>query len=233
MLFKKNKHGLDAKWRWIGLAGKLFIDALFSGARITVKGYEPVESLIRSGRCIFAFWHSRILLPSYHYKGLGATILVSNSADGEIIAQIIMRQGHYAVRGSTGKGGLRALTRQIHDIRASRRPGAVVPDGPQGPMKKVQPGVILLAQKTGSMIVPICWHASRVKILKKTWDQFVIPLPFSEITFSYGQPFRVPLKEGNRKSASGMQDLKEELQRRMNQLERETERIYEKNPAVT
>ena len=213
MLFKKNKHGLDAKWRWIGLAGKLFIDALFSGARITVKGYEPVESLIRSGRCIFAFWHSRILLPSYHYKGLGATILVSNSADGEIIAQIIMRQGHYAVRGSTGKGGLRALTRQIHDIRASRRPGAVVPDGPQGPMQKVQPGVILLAQKTGCPIIPIT-YSSKWRITFNSWDRFILPFPFSPGIIIHGRPLSVPERSAP-----------EQLQGYINALENELNRI--------
>ena len=212
MLFKKHKDRVDAKWRWIGLSGKLFVDGLFLGSRVSVRGYEPVKALIHSKRCIFAFWHSRILLLSYHYKGMGASILVSDSADGEIIAQIILRQGQSTVRGSTGKGGLRALTRQIRDIRINHRPGVVVPDGPQGPNQKVQPGVILLAQKTGCPIIPIT-YSSKWRIEFNSWDRFILPLPFSPAIIIHGRPLSVPEDASPQKMDAYIKDLENELNR--------------------
>jgi hypothetical protein len=128
---------------------------LFAGSRIEVRDQRTHRELLASRRFILAFWHARILLVSYALKNWQGAILVSDSADGEIIAQILQRQGQMTVRGSTGKGGMRALTRMIKAMRDHHRPGAVVPDGPQGPRHAVQPGVIYLAQKTGYPIVPV------------------------------------------------------------------------------
>jgi lysophospholipid acyltransferase (LPLAT)-like uncharacterized protein len=221
MLFKKNDKVRDAKWQWIGLIGKLFIDFLFVGSRLEIRGYPMVASLIESRQCIFAFWHSRILLPSYHHKGLNASILVSNSADGEIIAQIIKRQGQWPVRGSTGKGGVRALTQQIHDIRLNKRPGAVVPDGPQGPRHQVQPGVILLAKKTQYPIIPIS-YGSKWRFVFNSWDRFILPLPASPAMLIYGRPIAVP-------GSSGQDQLKiyaKELEKELNRITHEADHSY-------
>lgn len=192
MLFHKNPHKLGLKWKLIGLAGKLFIDFLFLSSRVHTKNRRSVDDLIASRRFIFAIWHSRILLPAYVYKNLNASILVSNSADGEIIAQILKQSGHQTIRGSTGKGGLRALMNQIMDMRIHGRPGVVTPDGPQGPRHRVQPGVILLAQKTGYPIIPIGYSARRRKIFN-SWDRFMLPRPWTQCLMTYGHPIEVPL----------------------------------------
>ncbi|MDQ1352538.1 MAG: hypothetical protein QG657_2844, partial [Acidobacteriota bacterium] len=65
-------------------------------------------------------------------------------------------------------------------------------DGPKGPAREIKDGVIRLAQKSGSVVVPIAWHADRVKILEKSWDRFKIPLPFGVITYAYGKPIAIP-----------------------------------------
>jgi len=132
MLFKKKEtpQRVELKWRLIGSLGKIFIDLIFAGSKIEIRGRTPIEGLLASRRCIFAFWHDRILLVSYLHKGWDAAILVSNSADGEIIAQILQRQGHFMVRGSTGKGGGRALTRLLREARRNGRITGIVPDGP-------------------------------------------------------------------------------------------------------
>ncbi len=191
MLFKKHNTAINFKWQLIGLAGKLFIDLLFMASRIEIRSPKSLEPILASKRYIFACWHSRILLLSYFYKGLNASVMVSNSADGEIIAQILQRQGHVTIRGSTRKGGLRALTHQIHDIRTHQRPGVVVPDGPQGPRHKVQPGVILLAQKTGCPIIPLTYSAKRYKVFS-SWDRFVLPYPATPCLLMHGRPIVVP-----------------------------------------
>ncbi|MBI5062864.1 MAG: lysophospholipid acyltransferase family protein, partial [Desulfatitalea sp.] len=193
MLFRKKKDSprIELKWRLIGTLGKLFIDFIFACSKIEVRGRAPIEGLLASRRCIFAFWHDRILLVSYFHKGWDAAILVSNSADGEIIAQILQRQGHFMVRGSTRKGGGRALARLIKEVREHRRIGGVVPDGPQGPRHKVQPGVILLAQKTGYPFIPVTFSAKRSKRFN-SWDRFLLPYPATACMLVYGDPVRVP-----------------------------------------
>lgn len=212
MLFKKKGGADHLKWLLIGHLGKLFIDLLFTGSRIEVRGRAPVEDLLASRRCIFAFWHARILLISYAHKGWGAAILVSDSADGEIIAQILQRQGHVTVRGSTGtaKGGTRALARLIKEMRDNRRIGGVVPDGPQGPRHKVQPGVIFLAQKTGYPIIPVTYSAKRAKRFN-SWDRFLLPYPATTCRLVYGRPITVPAEGGPALIQLCTQQLEQEL----------------------
>lgn len=212
MLFKKSHRTAGMKWRLIGIAGKLFIDFLFSLSRIDVQGRQAVRAIVESGQCIYAFWHARILLISYYHQNIGASILVSASADGEIIAQILKRQGQITIRGSTRKGGMRALTRQIADIKKRGCAGAVVPDGPQGPRHKVQPGVILLAQKTGLPIVPISYSAKRIKVFN-SWDRFILPYPGTPCLFIYGEPIYVPADADNRHIKERMLALEHELNR--------------------
>jgi lysophospholipid acyltransferase (LPLAT)-like uncharacterized protein len=180
----------ELKWRLVGILGKWLVDVLFMGSKIEYIGDASVRPLIDSRKLIFAFWHSRLLLVSYIYKGLGAYTLVSKSKDGEIIARVLERQGQICVRGSTKRGGLRALAQHIKLLRATGSPGAVIPDGPRGPRFKAQPGVIALAQKTGFPILPVTYSAKHVKIFS-SWDRFMLPRPFTPCRVIFGNPIHV------------------------------------------
>ncbi|MBR9982388.1 MAG: lysophospholipid acyltransferase family protein [Desulfatitalea sp.] len=212
MLFKKRQGADGLKWRLIGRGGKLFIDMLFVGSRIEVRHQAPINDLLASRRFILAFWHARILLVSYALKNWQGASLVSDSADGEIIAQILQRQGQVTVRGSTNKGGMRALARMIKEMRDHHRPGGVVPDGPQGPRHKVQPGIIYLAQKSGYPIIPVTYSAKNRWVLD-SWDRFIIPCPATACLLVYGRPVHVPPISGTNQIASSSRALEEELMR--------------------
>lgn len=186
----KNKRLEELKWKLIGRCGKLFIDMLFWTTRIEIQGVENIEPFVHNRRVIVAFWHSRILLISYLYKKKNAIILVSRSEDGEIISRIIEKQGHEPVRGSTSKGGMRALATLIRAMKTENRPAVIIPDGPQGPRFKVQPGIIMLAKKTGYPIVPVTYSARRMKIFN-SWDRFVLPHLFTRCRVVYGCPIYV------------------------------------------
>jgi lysophospholipid acyltransferase (LPLAT)-like uncharacterized protein len=188
---QKNDKLAEIKWELVGILGKSFIDFLFRTAKIESAGFEKVRSVIGSKRFIFAFWHSRILLISYLYQGWNGAILVSQSDDGEIIARILQKQGHETIRGSTTRGGLRAIASLIRRLEEKIRPGCVVPDGPQGPRFKVQPGIITLAKKTGYPIVPVSYSAEKAKVFA-SWDRFILPYPFSKCRITYGEPLYVP-----------------------------------------
>lgn len=182
----------EIKWRTIGTAAKLFIDTLFATTRIEIIGFDAVKDLYDKKQGIAVFWHSRILLISYLYKGWNACILTSQSRDGEYIARLVERQGHEPIRGSTGKGkgGVRAGALLIKRLRAGRS-AVIIPDGPQGPRFIVHPGVITLAKKTGLPIGPITYSAKRIKIFN-SWDRFILPMPFTTCRVIYGNPVRVP-----------------------------------------
>lgn len=212
MLRKKETGATGLKWWLIGWAGKLLIDFLFLFSRVHHIGYEAVADRIRSRRFIFAFWHSRILLLCYRYKRLNASIMVSNSGDGELIAQVLQRHGHNTVRGSTGKRGMRALIEQIEDIRTHTRPGVVIPDGPQGPRHRVQRGVMLLAQKTEVPIIPLAYSSKHRKVFS-SWDRFLLPYPGSEGVVIYGRPIEVKPDADEEAIQRGMTELEIELNR--------------------
>ena len=200
----------ELKWQLIGAAGKIVVDLLFGSTRIHAVVHRDTRPLIASRRCIFALWHSRILLFSYLYRGCHGVAMVSQSEDGEIIARILQRQGQKTVRGSTTRGGLRALARMIKMMQNGAGPGIIIPDGPQGPRFRVQPGIIALAKKTGLPIVPITYSARRMKIFA-SWDRFVLPWPFTACRAVYGRSLRVPAGCSRQEEERRRVRLEEEL----------------------
>ncbi|MBW1770474.1 MAG: lysophospholipid acyltransferase family protein [Deltaproteobacteria bacterium] len=106
---RKSDQRAGLKWWLVGWLGKGLVDLIFKTMRIRVVGLEKARAEIESRRFIFAFWHSRILMASYLFKGWGGVALVSKSKDGEIITQILQRQGQETIRGSTSRHGVRAI----------------------------------------------------------------------------------------------------------------------------
>lgn len=212
MLLQDNSSITETKWNLVGIFGKLFVDLLFATTRIESVGFENVQQLVSSRKFIFAIWHSRILLVSYLYKGTDASILVSQSGDGEIIARILQKQGHETIRGSTKKGGLRALAGLIKRLREREKFGVMIPDGPQGPRFKVQPGIIILAKKTGNPILPISYSAGKIKVFS-SWDRFILPHPFTTCRVVYGVPIYVPADADKSEETRCLLRLEDELRR--------------------
>ena len=149
---------------------------------------------------------------SYLYQGWGAAIMVSQSKDGEIIAQILSRQGHRIVRGSTSQGGVRAMAHIIRILKKEKCTGGITPDGPCGPRYKVQPGIITLGKKTGYPVIPISYSARKIKLFD-SWDRFVLPGPFTSGTFIYGNPFFVPKDSTPQEEKELCMELEKELNR--------------------
>jgi lysophospholipid acyltransferase (LPLAT)-like uncharacterized protein len=143
-------------------------------------------------RAVYAFWHSDILLLSYFHRNEDIRVLISEHRDGELIARIVHKMGFSTIRGSTTRGGMKAL-RSLNGF-AEDPSGcdlAFTPDGPKGPAKKLQKGVIFAASKTGFPIVPVqvavdrCWEMN-------SWDRFKIPKPFSRSVICYGSEISIP-----------------------------------------
>ncbi|MCK4620264.1 MAG: lysophospholipid acyltransferase family protein [Desulfobacterales bacterium] len=211
---KKRKDKLvEIKWELVGILGKFFIDILYYTTNIELRGFEKVRPIINSRKFIWAVWHSRMLLLNYLTKGSEGTAMVSGSEDGEFVARILKRQGHEAIRGSTTRGGIKALSALIKKLKEKQRPSIIIPDGPQGPRFKVKLGIIILARETGYPILPFSYSAKRMKVFA-SWDRFILPYPFTKCLGIYGNPFFVPKNAG-----------KDDLMRYRNLLEKELGRL--------
>ncbi len=142
-------------------------------------------------RFIYAFWHQRQAFFTVSHRGDHMSMLISRSVDGEMIAETIRRCcGVISVRGSSSRGASDAVRGLIKSLRAGFDIG-ITPDGPKGPKCEVKEGVMYLAQKLGVPILPITNAQSNRLILRGTWDQFQVPMPFGRSVVVYGEPIVV------------------------------------------
>ncbi|MEA3475306.1 MAG: lysophospholipid acyltransferase family protein [Candidatus Cloacimonadota bacterium] len=158
--------------------------------RIDKKYLDSVKK--KYGTVIYAFWHNRLLILSYAHRFENIHILVSKHKDGEYIARACSRLGYKTVRGSTKRGGMRAM-KELIDV-ASQYDIGITPDGPRGPKEKVQDGILYLAYKTGKPIIPVSCNTKRKWVLN-SWDNFIIPKLFSPAKIIYGKPIFVTKKD--------------------------------------
>ncbi|MDK2744708.1 MAG: lysophospholipid acyltransferase family protein [Nitrospira sp. BO4] len=158
--------------------GAAAIRGVARSMRFETRGHEAVDALYQDGRhIILAFWHAQQLMIPIGYRGTGSHVLISRHGDGEIIARIIARFGHEAVRGSSTRGGVGALKALIK-LGRSGRDVVVTPDGPKGPRHVAKLGVIHLAKATGLPIVPLAFACSKKNSLRAgivTWSHIRSP----------------------------------------------------------
>jgi lysophospholipid acyltransferase (LPLAT)-like uncharacterized protein len=155
--------------------------------RITIIGGEIPQAYHDHGEgMIGVFWHARLLLPIFGYKGKGVHVLISSHGDGEIIASVMSKFGQSTVRGSSSKGGKEAL-KEMMRLAKENRDILITPDGPRGPAEVVKGGVATLACLTGRPVVPMASSCSRGKRMA-SWDRFLLPYPFSRGVIVWGEP---------------------------------------------
>ena len=148
-------------------------------------GPHPTDPRVR--RCIYAFWHESLLFATRFRTRVH--VLVSQHADGELIARVCRHLGFGVVRGSSRRGGGQGLLDMLHKARTSHL--AITPDGPRGPRRRVQPGTIFLAAHTGLPVVPFGVGYSRAW-RAPSWDSFAVPLPYSTAACVVAPPVCVP-----------------------------------------
>ena len=136
-----------------------------------------------------AFWHGRILPATLYFRNRGIVVITSQNFDGEWIAGIIRRFGYGTARGSTSRGGVRALV-QLRRELAHGKPAGFTIDGPRGPARVAQPGAVFLAGATGQPILPFHIESSRFWTAGR-WDRTQVPKPFSRVALAVGAPIEV------------------------------------------
>ena len=158
---------------------------------------------------IFSIWHGHIIAHSYAFRNSGIKILISRSRDGEIIARATNKLGFDTIRGSSSRGGVKALLEIIDEVKSGSRV-AITPDGPKGPGYIVKEGIAMAARKSEMPIVP-AFVSAKSAIRLKSWDSFLIPLPFSRVDITIGKPLKFKSSDTLEHVLNAIQSAMEEL----------------------
>jgi len=162
--------------------------------RYRTDGWDRLEGIETAGkRPIYTFWHDRIFAGTYFFRDRGIVVMTSESKDGEYIARFIKRLGYGAIRGSSSRGGSRALVEMIRAMRDGM-PMAFTADGPRGPRYVAKPGPVFLAKRTGEPILPFVTECERYWTAK-SWDRMQIPRPFARAAIIIGEPIYVSTED--------------------------------------
>ena len=193
-------------YRAVGLLG--------STLRWRTEGLEHLDEIAASGRQpIMTFWHGRILPAVYFFRRRGIVVITSENFDGEWIAGIIERFGYGTARGSTSRGGRKALLQLVRDMAAGKPTGFTV-DGPHGPARVAQPGAVWLAKATGNPVLPFHLEADRHWTLN-SWDRTQVPKPYATVALAIGEPLEVAADADD----SGVETARRMLEERLRALE--------------
>ncbi len=167
--------------------GGAILKLLRLSLKISLENANPKDQ-----KCIYLFWHRNLIPLALHRIGETLAIVVSASKDGELIAGPMQELGYIPVRGSTTRKGSEAL-REMLRLSKEMQLG-ITPDGPKGPSKSIQPGILYIALLAGIPIIPMQAEIEREWIFN-SWDRFRVPKPFSRIRIKYGSPHWVRSKE--------------------------------------
>ena len=157
---------------------------------IAEEGVTPLLFGAGAGAEIFCFWHQCVLPCTVYFRETHATILISQSFDGELITRVLGLFGFRAVRGSSSRGAREGLL-GLKDVIESGAPAIFTADGPRGPIYRTKMGPIKLAQLTGARIGAFHLEPEHAWTMK-SWDKFLVPKPFTRIVVSWARWTQVP-----------------------------------------
>jgi lysophospholipid acyltransferase (LPLAT)-like uncharacterized protein len=166
--------------------------------RISIENEKPwLDYLQGGGRVLLCGWHQQFFAVIRHFKSYSSyspSLMISQSGDGDIIADIAKKSGWHAVRGSSSRNGGRALREMVGQLECFGLAAHIV-DGPRGPAGIVKAGVISLARCAGAVVVPFTISSDRVWYFH-SWDRFMLPKPFARVRLRFGNILDLNAGEG-------------------------------------
>ena len=167
---------------------------------------------------IFCCWHNRLFLgPHLLPRNRIINALQSSHSDGMVTSIAFKHLGMNVILGSSKKGGMQAFRKMVKCIKSGESV-AITPDGPKGPKEKVKEGIIKLAQITETSIIPLVWATNKFKLIN-SWDNFVIPYPFSKGVYSFGKPIYVKKQINEYELETARKNLENEIKRLTKEVE--------------
>lgn len=196
----------------LGRLAIIVFDTVLFTCRVERVGEKEVAPFLKGGAYLLASWHGRLIVYFFGPRKDWPAAMASQSRDGEIAASI-QENGRYVVfRGSTRKGGAKALVKMERYMRKHRRAGMLSVDGPTGPRFEAKIGAAKLASNLGYPIIPVSFSGRKVLIMK-SWDRLFVPRPFSHCMLIYGKPIHVPLDASLEALERATRKLQAELRR--------------------
>jgi hypothetical protein len=192
---------------------------------------QAIEPFWRGqGALVGCIWHGRfILIHKMWAFGRGvprAKMLISQSREGGVVAHASRTVGAEVIRGSAAKRGqqkggveaMRAMARHIEGGGVI----AMTPDGPRGPRMRVKRGPVQLAKLAAAPLVAVTWSTSHRIVFEKSWDKFVLPLPFGRGALIWGNPIAPPAMDA---TDTEIEAVRLRLEEEMNRIAAEADRI--------
>lgn len=174
-----------------------------------IAGLEHLDKELERKGALIAMWHGRMVVPVHPFRNRGWHVLVSPSEDGDLSEGMLHRFGFKVVRGSSSRGGARAL-RELLGVLDGGGVVAITPDGPRGPMHNVNLGLAWMARATGRSVLPFGCVADRTWRLS-SWDRFTIPKPGARVALTYGPAVAVSRDGGDAELERAAQAIREGL----------------------
>ena len=208
------------KLLWLSWLYKLVVSTIMFTCRVKYIGKEIEEQLKKQGKTwIYASWHENTAMTAWFIRNEKVAMMASDSKDGEFIARGITLFGNIPVRGSASKGGAKAVKAMVKLLKQGHS-AAITPDGPRGPARQLQRGVLYISLMSGSPIVAAHIAASREWVFP-TWDKHRLPKPFSKVVVSFGGPYFVEKKRVKQNEAAVIAEVQQLLQQNVERVERE------------
>jgi lysophospholipid acyltransferase (LPLAT)-like uncharacterized protein len=202
--------------------GLALLNGLAATYKVKVLDGDIDDSIYARGEVpIYCSWHQRwfagiTFMPRRH----PIAIMVSQSQDGELISRMIAALGWHVVRGSSSRGGSKALRQLLECLKRGIAVGHIV-DGPRGPFGEIKPGLLSLAQISGMPIVPMITSPER-KWTFNSWDRFMVPKPFSRVVVRFGSEIYAPRRVGQVET----EELRKQIEQRLRVLYEETDGLW-------
>jgi len=193
---------------------KLYMHFVFLTSKRVFHNYSSILDRKEEDTSIIgAAWHQDVMLLPFTFRDYDDVTMVSKSDFGEIMALIARRMGFTPVRGGSSMAGAEALSEVIDYVRTHPKIffGLTV-DGSRGPIYKVKKGIVVIAKESGVPIYPVRATAKR-KVLLKTWDKTMVPLPFNEFAIFFGNQIVVPQEATMEELEDKRQEVEDELMR--------------------
>jgi lysophospholipid acyltransferase (LPLAT)-like uncharacterized protein len=160
--------------------------------RFEVFGWHHAEKVYASKKqCIWAFWHRVIIPIVWWYRNHDVVVMNTTAFDGQWTRKVIEWLGFGTAQGSSSRGGLRGLAVMARRIEEGRDCAFTI-DGPRGPRYIAKPGPVMLARRTGAPIMVFHVGVDRGRTFEKTWDHFLLPMPFARAVILFAPPIFVP-----------------------------------------
>ena len=184
----------------------LYIKLVFFTSKVNIHGYtEEYLNYLINGKATFVItWHGRILIAPMIVKTLykkvswkeQPCVLSSKHRDGQLASKTMAIFNFKEIFGSTinkdkpfqaeQSGAVKSIMIIMRELKNGRSIH-LAPDGPRGPIARMNSEIVNIAKKGSIPIFPVSINYSFRKQLN-SWDKFQIPFPFGKIDVEYLKP---------------------------------------------